>query len=230
MFSMSLKSVPGSLVSIAPMLMGVPVAWTPGLVPQADVETVLALEVDDAELAALVLELELELHAARTPSDSAATAAAAARVRQWTDLFMCSAFSSLTACHYFFRGVCAPPHDAARSPRASRRKTPFTSPQVNGASSHSLSNVVRVEAAIEVFLDYGHHTETGWPRTENGFITFPRFSVASFTCPVLPGPELNGDDRMAAEPGQSARPPNSQVTLLRQVTNLQAHKSHRHHQ
>src|ERR1700743_975080 len=38
MFSMSLKSVPGCLVLIAPMLIGVPVAATPGLVPQADVD------------------------------------------------------------------------------------------------------------------------------------------------------------------------------------------------
>jgi hypothetical protein len=111
MFSMSLKSVPGCLVLIAPMLMGVPVAATPGLVPQAEVEVVLApAEELDAEEAALVAAgalddaaappvLELELHAARTPSDSAATTAAAVRVRQWTDLFMSSAFSWLTASH-----------------------------------------------------------------------------------------------------------------------------------
>ena len=94
MFSMSLKSVPGCLVLIAPMLIGVPVAATPGLVPQDDVETALALEVldavDDAADEADVLvdtvpppvELELELQAARTPRDSAAAAAATARVRQ----------------------------------------------------------------------------------------------------------------------------------------------------
>jgi hypothetical protein len=91
MFSMSLKSVPGCLVLIAPMLIGVPVAATPGLVPQEDVETVPAEAVLDpvAALAgaldvdAALPELELEeLHAARTPSDSAATAAAAVRVRQ----------------------------------------------------------------------------------------------------------------------------------------------------
>src|ERR1700748_1802802 len=79
MFSMSLKSVPGCLVLIAPMLIGVPVAATPGLVPQDDVETVPALEVLDAvdgadEADVLVdavpppVELELELQAARTPS------------------------------------------------------------------------------------------------------------------------------------------------------------------
>src|SRR5882724_9542739 len=55
MFSMSLKSVPGCLVLIAPMLMGVPVAATPGLVPQAEVEVVPApAEELDAEEAALV--------------------------------------------------------------------------------------------------------------------------------------------------------------------------------
>src|SRR5271154_664662 len=44
MFSMSLKSVPGCLVLIAPMLIGLPVAATPGLVPQAEVEVVLAVD------------------------------------------------------------------------------------------------------------------------------------------------------------------------------------------
>src|ERR1700735_4785756 len=40
MFSMSLKSVPGCLVLIAPMLIGVPVAAVPGLLPQAEAATV----------------------------------------------------------------------------------------------------------------------------------------------------------------------------------------------
>src|SRR6202035_6154225 len=54
MYSMSLKSVPGCLVLIAPMLIGVPVAATPGLVPQEDVETVpLAAEVDAVAAALL---------------------------------------------------------------------------------------------------------------------------------------------------------------------------------
>jgi ABC-type proline/glycine betaine transport system substrate-binding protein len=113
MFSMSLKSVPGCLVLIAPMLIGVPVAATPGLLPQDEAETVppAADELDAEEAAALVaagaledagapLEVELvelELQAARTPSDSSAAAAAAVRVRQWTGLFMCSAFCWLTA-------------------------------------------------------------------------------------------------------------------------------------
>ena len=45
MFGPSLKSVPGCLVSIVPMLIGVPVAFTPGFLPQADVllEPALAL-------------------------------------------------------------------------------------------------------------------------------------------------------------------------------------------
>ncbi len=95
MFSMSLKLVPGWSVLIAPMLIGVPVAATPGLLPQAEVDVVLAEELDAEEAAALVaagalevaagalVELvELELQAARTPSDSTAAAAAAVRVRQ----------------------------------------------------------------------------------------------------------------------------------------------------
>jgi hypothetical protein len=99
MFSMSLKSVPLCLVSIAPMLIGVPVAATPGLVPQAEVLVVLALLVEDAdELALLVaeelLELELELEqAASTLSEMAATAASAIFERLCSYLFMCSAFS-----------------------------------------------------------------------------------------------------------------------------------------
>jgi hypothetical protein len=112
------------LVSIAPMLIGVPVAATPGLVPHADVEAVFTeLDEDDADddaadddvlpAAAVLLELELELHAARTPSDSTATDAAAARVRQWTDLFMSSAFSWLTASHFSSERELAPPDGAA---------------------------------------------------------------------------------------------------------------------
>ena len=109
MFSMSLKSVPFCFVLIAPMLIGVPVAATPGLVPQAEVLVVVALELLDAdELLAggELLELdELELlQAARTPSESAASAASSIRVRLPGCLFMCSAFSWLTA-KVFFRTV-----------------------------------------------------------------------------------------------------------------------------
>ena len=51
MFGPSLKSVPGCLVSIVPILIGVPVAFTPGLGPQDDVSV-------DA-LVELLVELEL---------------------------------------------------------------------------------------------------------------------------------------------------------------------------
>ena len=105
MFAMSVKLVPGWSVLIVPRLIGVPVAATPGLVPQDEVSTAVLAGEPEAEAAALVaagalevaagalVELvELELQAARTPSDSRAAAAAAVRVRQWTGLFMCSAF------------------------------------------------------------------------------------------------------------------------------------------
>jgi hypothetical protein len=103
MFEMSVNEVPGWSVTIVPMLIGDPVAATPGWVPQDEASTVPALadELDEEAGAALVAAdepagaaalVELELHAARTPSDSNAAAAAAVRVRQWTDLFMCSAF------------------------------------------------------------------------------------------------------------------------------------------
>jgi hypothetical protein len=107
------------------MLIGVPVAFTPGCEPHEDAETVPAAAVlDEPEVAAgadaaadddvppdgavLVVELVLELHAARAPRDSAANAAAAARVRQWTDIFMCSAFSWLTASYSSSEQVRAP--------------------------------------------------------------------------------------------------------------------------
>jgi hypothetical protein len=48
MFGMSVNEVPGWLVAIAPSGIGVPVAATPGLVPQLDVLTVAALaELDE---------------------------------------------------------------------------------------------------------------------------------------------------------------------------------------
>jgi hypothetical protein len=63
MFGPSLKSVPGCLVSIVPMLIGVPVALTPGFGPHDDVslDPVLALAV------VLELALELELDAPLLP-------------------------------------------------------------------------------------------------------------------------------------------------------------------
>jgi hypothetical protein len=120
------------------MLIGVPVAFTPGFEPHADAETVPAdaeLDVpadaagaadDDVPPAGVVLVLavvlEFELHAARTPRDSAAKAAAAVRVRQWTDLFMCSAFSWLTASHSSSERVRAPPRSAALTQGLAERR------------------------------------------------------------------------------------------------------------
>ena len=102
MVAMSAKLVPVWSVTIEPRLIGVPVAATPGLVPQAEVLVVVALlEADADELLAggELLELdELELlQAARTPSESAASVASSIRERLPGCLFMCSAFSWLTA-------------------------------------------------------------------------------------------------------------------------------------
>jgi len=100
MFAMSAKLVPVWSVTMLPSGIGVPVAATPGLVPQAEVLVVVALlEADADELPVAddeLLELEL-LQAARTPSESAASVASAIRVRLPGCLFMCSAFSWLTA-------------------------------------------------------------------------------------------------------------------------------------
>ena len=110
MVAMSAKLVPVWSVTIEPRLIGVPEAATPGLVPHDEVLTapVLALELtlDDGAAAALevapaaLLELELLLllHPARTlPIAMTATAAPASRERRCSYLFMCSAFSWLTA-------------------------------------------------------------------------------------------------------------------------------------
>src|SRR6266487_2444975 len=64
MFGMSVNEVPGWLVAIAPSGIGVPVAATPGLLPQLDVLTVAALAEVDPVLAA-VLPLLLQPAAAR---------------------------------------------------------------------------------------------------------------------------------------------------------------------
>jgi hypothetical protein len=102
MFAMSAKLVPVWSVTMLPSGIGVPVAATPGLVPQAEVLVVVALlEADADELLAggELLELdELELlQAARTPSEIAASVASTIRERLPGCLFMCSAFSWLTA-------------------------------------------------------------------------------------------------------------------------------------
>jgi len=87
MFGPSLKSVPGCLVSIVPMLIGVPVAFTPGFLPQADVllEPVLALVLElvalDAPLAALLELVELlELLLPHAASVNAAPISAASAI------------------------------------------------------------------------------------------------------------------------------------------------------
>jgi hypothetical protein len=67
MFGPSLKSVPGCLVSIVPMLIGVPVALTPGFGPQAEVALVLALEL---LLEEVVPPLELAVEAVPPPVDA----------------------------------------------------------------------------------------------------------------------------------------------------------------
>jgi hypothetical protein len=62
MFGPSLKSVPGCFVSIVPMLIGVPVAATPGFGPHLDVSTEPELETELPVLAAFdEAELEGEL-------------------------------------------------------------------------------------------------------------------------------------------------------------------------
>jgi hypothetical protein len=68
MLAMSVKSVPGCLVTIVPSLIGVPVAATPGLGPHDDVlvdalvaALVLVAEVDEAAGAALLVLLAVLL-------------------------------------------------------------------------------------------------------------------------------------------------------------------------
>ena len=65
MFGPSLKSVPGCLVSIVPMLIGVPVAATPGFLPHDDVLVLPPLEPELAAVVALVLDALL---ASRCPT------------------------------------------------------------------------------------------------------------------------------------------------------------------
>ncbi|HTT31802.1 MAG TPA: hypothetical protein VMG37_25535 [Solirubrobacteraceae bacterium] len=65
MFSISVKSVPGCFVLIAPNGIGVPVAATPGLVPHDEVlvepALLLVVELDEAAGAALLVAALLEL-------------------------------------------------------------------------------------------------------------------------------------------------------------------------
>lgn len=91
MFWMSLKSVPGCLVSIEPRAIGVPVACAPGLVPQADALTVLApapeVALDCADGVLELLELRL-LHPAAAATASTAIAMLATDERRRIFLFI----------------------------------------------------------------------------------------------------------------------------------------------
>jgi MFS superfamily sulfate permease-like transporter len=94
MFGPSLKSVPGCLVSMVPMLIGDPVAATPGFVPHDEMLTPEALLLPPApeldELAALLAEalglllLLLLPHPASASSASMATNARSPRDRGTT--------------------------------------------------------------------------------------------------------------------------------------------------
>src|SRR6476469_2880914 len=89
MFGPSLKSVPGCLVSIVPMLIGVPVAFTPGLGPHDDVslDPVLAVvALDELVLpplaaGALLVLLLLPPHPARLAAPGPAANASSSRWR-----------------------------------------------------------------------------------------------------------------------------------------------------
>jgi hypothetical protein len=88
MFGPSLKSVPGCLVSIVPMLIGVPVAATPGFVPHDDVFVDALLELPeldvalDPPLAAPPLELVLLILLPHAATNTAAMTAARAMPRR----------------------------------------------------------------------------------------------------------------------------------------------------
>ena len=80
MFGMSVNDVPGWLVAIAPSGIGVPVAFTPGLVPHCEVFTVVPPDATDAVLLADGLLDPLLPHPAATSVPMTATSAAAPRV------------------------------------------------------------------------------------------------------------------------------------------------------
>jgi hypothetical protein len=91
MFGPSLKSVPGCLVSIVPIGIGVPVAFTPGLGPQDEVLLELAVAavvpLVELELAVALAPLELVLlelllpHAASSAAPTTTASAMSARMR-----------------------------------------------------------------------------------------------------------------------------------------------------
>jgi hypothetical protein len=80
MFGMSVNDVPGWLVAIAPSGIGVPVAFTPGLVPHCDVCTVVPPDAAGAAPLADGLLDPLLPHPAATSMPMTATSAAAPQV------------------------------------------------------------------------------------------------------------------------------------------------------
>src|ERR1700755_1498087 len=105
MLGPSLKSVPGCLVSMVPMLIGEPVAATPGLVPHDEMLTLAVLPLPAAALDVLAeplpaaLELLLPLlprpaRATRASSASMAPTASSARDRGTTYLMLTALLSS----------------------------------------------------------------------------------------------------------------------------------------
>ena len=106
---------------------------------------------------------------------------------------------------------------AARRLPASRRRHRSPGPQVNGASLHCNSDVVRVPADVGVLWIMATARGKVIPPAENGFITFRRLST-----PFARGPptrtRLNGDDRMPDDHEQLRLTPNSPRRLLRQAT------------
>jgi hypothetical protein len=79
MFGMSVNDVPGWLVAMAPSGIGVPVAFTPGLVPHCDVLTALPLGAADAVSPDELLEPPL-LHPAAAIVPMTAASATTARM------------------------------------------------------------------------------------------------------------------------------------------------------
>jgi hypothetical protein len=172
------------------MLIGVPVAATPGLVPHDEVETVLAgAELDDAgdeaaalDAGALAAELELleelELQPARTPSATAARTAAAVE----GSIHVFCLLLTIRKSHCLPNGRVSPHFQGMCSAQGGRqKKPPLTSQQVNGASLHCFAlfalrfemchRVQLLSSGYSGIMDHGAGTR-GWV-AENGFITFP---------------------------------------------------------
>jgi len=161
------------------------------LVPQADVLVALAVLVlvlvgeVAAELVAGALVVgavvdvveEVELQAASNPRESAASAAAPVRVRQRTDLFICSAFSWLTASDFF--GTSARiAFQPTRSPGVARQKksrwTGAADPHVYRCSFALLCDVACNPSSHRVFVFLQNYDQPGLTfraSVENGFIT-----------------------------------------------------------